>query len=215
MSFRQFRILYLHGFASGPQSRKATFFSEHLRSLGFEVDVPALDEGNFESLTISGQLRVVARFARNERVALIGSSLGGYIAALYAARHSEVERLILLAPAFQFYNLWMSSLGEDQLSEWRERGKMNVFHYATGRGAPIGYELIEDASRFEPFPDFTQPALIFHGNHDASVPVQYSAEFVSAHSNARLVRLESGHELTDVLDQIWQESKNFLMTLRL
>src|SRR5690348_17748458 len=53
----------------------------------------------FEHLTISGQLGVLERTLQNEPVRLIGSSMGGYLAALYAARHPEVDRLVLLAPA--------------------------------------------------------------------------------------------------------------------
>jgi uncharacterized protein len=50
------RVLYLHGFASGPGSRKAGFFAAKLRELAFSVEVPDLAEGRFEHLTISRQL---------------------------------------------------------------------------------------------------------------------------------------------------------------
>jgi pimeloyl-ACP methyl ester carboxylesterase len=75
---------------------------------------------------------------------------------------------------------------------------------------PIGYGLVEDASHFEPFPDFKQPALIFHGDFDASVPVEYSIEFANTHPNARLIRLPSDHELTDSLEAIWAASEKSL-----
>src|SRR5579864_423003 len=96
------RIVYLHGFASGPSSSKAGYFRQRLEGEGFSVAVPDLSEGNFEGLTLSGQLRVIDAAAGGENVALIGSSMGGYLAALYAARHADVERLVLLAPAFGF-----------------------------------------------------------------------------------------------------------------
>ena len=205
------RVLYLHGFASGPRSRKALYFAERLRALGFQVDIPDLAEGNFEGLTIGGQLRLVERLAQNQPVVLIGSSLGGYVASLYAARHPEVELLILLAPAFHFIGLWESELTSQQMEAWRENGKMRVYHYGADREMSIGFQLLEDAKRFEPFPDFRQPALIVHGNQDSSVPVQYSIDFAQAHANVQLVRVESGHELTDVLDRIWRESEKFLL----
>jgi pimeloyl-ACP methyl ester carboxylesterase len=205
------RVVYLHGFASSPESRKAHFFGEQLRQLGFAVNVPDLAEGNFEGLTISAQLRVIERVSGLKPITLIGSSLGGYLAALYAARHPEVDRLVLLAPAFDFHRLWLSQLGPEQVATWRETGAIRVFHYAAGRELPLGYQLLEDASHFEPFPEFRQPAVIFHGNHDPVVPVLYSSKFVEAHANAQLVRLESGHELTDVLDAIWHRSQRFLV----
>jgi pimeloyl-ACP methyl ester carboxylesterase len=204
-------VVYLHGFASSPESRKAHFFCQQLRKLGFVVNVPDLAEGDFERLTISAQLRVIERASGHDPIILIGSSLGGYLAALYAARCPEVDRLVLLAPAFDFHRLWMAQLGPERIAAWRESGAIGVFHYAAGCELPLGYQFLEDASHFEPFPDFGQPALIFHGNHDSVVPVIYSSEFVEAHANARLVRLDSGHELTDVLDTIWHRSRRFLV----
>lgn len=204
------RVLYLHGFASSPASRKARFFAGKLRNLDIPVAVPDLAQGDFEHLTISGQLKLVETLACNEPVILIGSSLGGYLAALYAARHPEVDRLILLAPAFGFHQLWVEEFGPQRLAEWKERGTAPVFHYGEQREVPLGFQLMDDAREFEPFPAFHQPALIFHGNHDASVPVEQSVAFARDHPNARLVRLESGHELTDVLEPIWRECEGFV-----
>jgi pimeloyl-ACP methyl ester carboxylesterase len=207
------RVLYLHGFASGPASRKATFFRQHLEAIGVRIDVPALDEGNFQSLTVSGQLRLCDRILNNEPAVLIGSSLGGYLAALYAARHTEVRGLVLLAPAFSFADYWEREMNAEQLAEWKQKGSISVFHYASGCEVPIGYQLLEDARNFEPYPDVRQPVLIIHGNHDLSVPVQESVRFADSHPNVELVRVESGHELTDVLDVVWQHSKRFLQDL--
>ncbi len=205
------RVLYLHGFASGPGSQKARFFAEMLPPLGFPVEVLDLAEGDFEHLTITRQLDVIGRAAANQPVILIGSSLGGYLAALYAARHPEVSRMILLAPAFQFQELWAGELSQSDLLSWKERGTMPVFHYGEQREMPIGYDLMEDAGRYEAFPDFGQPALLFHGEQDTVVPIRLSSAFAESHPNTRLVRLQSGHELTGVLPTIWEESREFLL----
>src|SRR5258708_31004006 len=100
------RVVYLHGFASSPQSTKAKFFARKFAQANIAFEAPAVDAGSFESLTISGQLEVVAKAAQAKAVAdaeplvLMGSSLGGYLAALYAADHPKlVDRLILMAPA--------------------------------------------------------------------------------------------------------------------
>jgi uncharacterized protein len=209
------RVLYLHGFASSPASQKASFFKERLTPFGVAFDVPDLCEGNFERLTITGQLNVIGRAVvtstgNNERTILIGSSLGGYLAALFAARHDKIDSLILLAPAFRFAELWAAQLGPDGLTRWREHRTISVFHYGQGRELPVGYQLLEDAQRYEPFPSFQQPALLFHGTEDPVVPVQYSVDFALAHKNVRLVQLESHHELMDVLDEIWGDVKAFL-----
>jgi pimeloyl-ACP methyl ester carboxylesterase len=205
-------ILYLHGFASGPQSRKARFFAERLKALPVTVQIPDLAEGNFESLTISRQLKLIEELIGGERCLLIGSSLGGYLAALYAADHAEVARALLLAPAFGFYQIWKEAIGPGRLAEWRREGTIPVFHYGEGREMPLGYSFLEDAAQYPPFPDMQQPALLVHGTQDRVVPVAQSIEFARTHPHSRLICYESGHELSDVLENIWQEAAEFLTT---
>jgi hypothetical protein len=53
------RIVPLHWFASSPPSSKARFFGEQFGALGVAFPAPQLDEGNFEGLTMRGQLGVV------------------------------------------------------------------------------------------------------------------------------------------------------------
>jgi uncharacterized protein len=205
------RVLYLHGFASSPGSHKAQFFATRLASCGISLEIPQLDEGDFERLTITRQLSALERLLRREPASLIGSSLGGYLAALYAAHHPEIHRLVLLAPAFDFHRLWVTSLGPERLALWRDTGVMPVFHYGAAREMPLAFEFMNDAARFPPFPHFHQPALLFHGARDPVVPIEHSALFAAAHPHVRLFRLDSGHELTDVLDEIWRESQAFLV----
>ena len=85
-----------------------------------------------------------------------------------------------------------------------------MMHYGTGKPESIGYGLIEDGLRYAAEPDFRQPAMIFHGDADQVVPLGFSEEFAAAHHNARLTVMASGHELTDVMEEIWEQSANFL-----
>jgi uncharacterized protein len=197
-------ILYLHGFASSPLSRKARFLEERLAARGIRFSAPDLASGDFFHLTISKQLEVVrASAAGAERLVIIGSSMGGYLAALYAAEHNKVEQLVLLAPAFGFHDLWVERLGPDQIRNWRESGRLSVFHYGEGREVDLSYQFLADAEKYPLYPDCRVPALIFHGTHDDLVPLANSAQFVQQHPEVRLVELNSGHELTDVLEEIW------------
>lgn len=204
------RIVYLHGFASGPQSSKAQFFRARFAERGVPFEIPQLDEGNFETLTVSGQLRVIDRAVRGETVVLMGSSLGGYLAAAYAARHANVERLVLLAPAFQFPSRWRKRFAGEEMAQWQRAGTKPFFHYAFQTERPLGYRFVEDAAQFEDVPDFHQPALILHGSRDDVVPAEVSEQFANSHPNARVKLVKSGHELTDVLDELWNETIAFL-----
>ncbi len=148
--------------------------------------------------------------AAGQPVSLAGSSMGGYLAALYAARHPEVRRVVLFAPAFDFARRWAECLGPEQVGEWRRTGAMDVFHYGENRNRKLSYRLLEDAAQYEPYPDFRQPALIFHGAHDDVVPAAYSQQFASTHPNALLEVLDSGHELLNVLDYMGPKVVAFL-----
>jgi len=195
------RYLYLHGFASGPGSKKAGFFRDRIPSLA----VPDLAAGDFQHLTITGQLGVIEAAAGHETVCLIGSSLGGYLAALYAARHPEVAKLVLMAPAFGFVQRWAEN------DRWREDGFLDVYHYGEKRMRRLSHAIVEDARGYEDFPGFQQPGLIFHGLHDDTVPAQLSRDFAASHANVQLHLLDSDHELLNVLEAIWQAAKEFLL----
>lgn len=204
------RIIYLHGFASGPGSRKAQVFQARLQNQGFDVTVPELDGGNFFGLTISGQYEILSRAASNAPVTLIGSSMGGYLAALYASRHPEVEKVVLLAPAFGFQNRWPGMLGPEKFRAWQETGELEVFHYGAKEPRKVGWQLAADAAQWEPVPSFSQPALLFHGTNDLTVPIAGSEAFAAAHPNVTMHAFDAGHELTEVLDDMWHLTHPFL-----
>jgi pimeloyl-ACP methyl ester carboxylesterase len=204
------RVVYLHGFASGPSSSKARYFRKLLQVAGAQMDIPDMADGDFENLTLTGQLTLVDRVVNREPVALIGSSLGGYLAALYAARRTNVQRLVLLAPAFGFAQRWPQRMGPVAMAAWRHTNAMEVFHYGDNRHRKLGYQLMADAERYEPYPAFPQPALIFHGVHDDIVPASYSQGFAATHANAVLEVLDSGHDLLNVLDYMAPKIVSFL-----
>jgi len=204
------RFVYLHGFASSPSSRKARFFGDRFRELGIGLEIPDLAEGDFRNLTLTAQLKLIERVCRSEPVSLIGSSMGGYLAALYAARHPEVKKLVLLAPAFSFGSRWPQMLGEPAMEQWKRTNTLEVFHYSEGRVVELGYQLMEDARRYEAYPDFKQPVLIFQGRNDTVVPPEYAERFAGGHSNATLRLVDSDHDLVNVLDDMWRETEKFL-----
>jgi uncharacterized protein len=205
------RVIYLHGFASSPSSRKARYFGEKFTALGIPLVAPALDQGDFRGLTLTRQLALVEALLPLEDSLVMGSSLGGYLAALLAERHPKIARLVLMAPAFNLFERWTSQMSTGQLEEWERNGEISVFHYGAGREMPIGYQFLADAKNYPPFPSFSQPALFFHGLRDEIVPIDFSIQFQETHPNVRLFRMDSGHELTDVLDLIWQRTEGFLL----
>jgi pimeloyl-ACP methyl ester carboxylesterase len=205
------RVVYLHGFASSPQSGKARFFASKFKSRGVGIEIPALDGGDFEHLTVSSQLEIVRETVGTVPCVLMGSSLGGYLAALFATERPElVEKLVLMAPAFEFSQRLRDRYTAEELAGWKRTGTAQVYHFGYGADVSLAYGLLDDAPRHQPTPDFRQPALIFHGQRDPVVPIQLSERFTVSHPNATLVAFDSAHELTDVLEPMWEATERFL-----
>ncbi|HXJ36825.1 MAG TPA: YqiA/YcfP family alpha/beta fold hydrolase [Candidatus Eisenbacteria bacterium] len=205
------RLAYLHGFASGPGSTKARVFRARLAERGHTLAVPDLAP-DFTNMTITSQLAIADALLDAGPTILFGSSLGGYLAALAAARRPDrVPALVLMAPAFGFAARWEHSVGEAAMAKWRARGTAPVFHYGRDREEPLSIALLDDARRYPEEPDPTCPALVLHGRRDDAVPLEAAERFVARRGALRrLVVYESGHELTDVLDALWSESLEFL-----
>jgi pimeloyl-ACP methyl ester carboxylesterase len=204
------KYIYLHGFASSPASSKARYFQERMREHGVDLVIPELDRGDFEHLTLSGQLSVIQQTHGSGPAVLLGSSMGGYVAAIYASMHPEIVRIVLLAPAFDFVRRFPKVTGDKQFAEWKSSGKIKMFHYGVGRECLLDFGLYEDARKYPAFPDVSQPALVLHGINDETVPVQLSEQFCAAHPNCQLHVLHSGHELTNVLPEMWALTERFL-----
>jgi uncharacterized protein len=205
-------FIYLHGFASSPRSRKAVFFSERLRQLGHTVLVPDLEEGDFQGLTITRQLTVVRRSldTLSGPCTLIGSSMGGYIAALAAHEEPRVERLLLMAPAMDMRARWVVRYGADKLAYWKAKGAAPTYHHAYGEERLIGYGLYEDMAHHDSNPPVHVPTLAFMGRRDSVVEPEAVERWAAAQAVVQLRWLDSDHELIDQLETMWTDSVAFL-----
>ncbi len=203
-------ILYLHGFCSSSKSAKGVFLAAKFAAFGVSVNLPDLDEGDFRNTTLTKQLALVSRLADDiQPELLIGSSLGGYLAALHAARQPRaVPALVLLAPAFDFAERLAALLGP-AMQEWQRRGQHEFFHYGFQREIPLAYAFIEDARRYGPFPDVCASTKILHGIHDESVPADLSVRFAGARPNVDLELLDTDHQMLDKTEEIWASIKRF------
>ena len=94
--------LYLHGFASSPQSTKARYIQKKFAELGLALHVPDLNLTDFSTVTLSDQLAYLnlTYLNDNEPLVVIGSSLGGFLAVQLAAQNPLVQKIVLFAPAF-------------------------------------------------------------------------------------------------------------------
>ncbi|PLZ96401.1 esterase, partial [Fischerella thermalis CCMEE 5328] len=54
------KFIYLHGFASSPNSAKARYIRDRFAELNIKVNIPDLNFGDFSHLTITRQINQVA-----------------------------------------------------------------------------------------------------------------------------------------------------------
>lgn len=204
-------LCYLHGFASGPASTKAELLRARLAALGHDLVVPDLAP-DFTHQTITSQLAIGEALLGSEPAILMGSSLGGYLAALLAARHPDrVRALVLLAPAFGFAPRWEAQLGPEVMSHWRQHGVMPVMHHGREREELLSVELLDDARRHPDEPDPRAPALVVAGRFDDAVPLASVEAFAAKRAERTLVVFDAGHQLTEVLDPLWERVRRFLI----
>ena len=208
-------VFYLHGFASSPKSTKVGYFTERLLEHGIVVRSPDFNQPDFTTMTLTRMLdRLGGELAAlgGEPATLIGSSLGGTLAILAAARfRPQVERLVLLAPAVMFAKPGHHLLPPERIEEWRRRGTLPFFHYAAGVERDLDFAFYEDSLQHDAFNTaFVQPAMIFQGLQDTSVDYRTVEAFAKTRTNVTLALLEDDHQLIASLPRIWNDVQPFL-----
>lgn len=206
-------LLYLHGFASGPGSAKAVDLARRFAAAGRRMEIADLTPGptGFERSTPASMLAIAEGLlaAAPGPHALVGSSLGGWLSAVAASRDPRIERLVLLAPAFNLVERWSGRLSPAELDGWRRDG-LEVDHHATGTRRRIGWAFFEDAGRWPAYPVITVPTLVIAGRQDDTVPLADIERFVERTPSARLVVLDDGHGLEASYPRIFEEARAFL-----
>ena len=217
------RVFYLPGFASSPTSSKAQFFAERLAAHGVSTHSPDFNAPDFATLTASRMIAqteaMLCEFPGDPAV-LTGSSLGGFVAWHVAARaaagasnvpREQIERLVLLAPAFDFGANRLKELGETGLARWRETGWHTFFHYAYEEPRAVHYALYEDAQRYRS--DLARvhvPVLAFQGTRDEAVDPDMVVRFAAARPNVLLRLVDDEHQLRAHLEPMWTEMAAFI-----
>jgi predicted esterase YcpF (UPF0227 family) len=206
------KYLYLHGFASSPQSTKARYMQQKFAALGLTLHVPDLNLADFSKVTLSEQLIYLDRNYLNddEPIVVIGSSLGGFLAVQLASQNPLVQKLVLLAPAFGFSQRIAETLGKENIAQWQQDGSREFYHYGLKRNLNLQFQFFVDTQKYsEDKLTRSLPILIFHGIDDDVVPFALSEEFAKMRSQVILKLLNDDHALGKDLDSIWQDTKHF------
>jgi pimeloyl-ACP methyl ester carboxylesterase len=196
--------LYLHGFGSSPASRKGQAMASAFSERGVKLHLPDLNQPSFAQLSHAAMLATIDDcVAANDSAqswVLVGSSLGGWLAARWAELHPErVARLVLLCPAFDLGNCWEPLLGAELMARWASDGELRLPD-ACGGEQPVHYAFYQATLHEPAFPSAGCPTLIVHGRSDEVVPIAHSRRYAKRHHQVRLIEVEDDHALSVTLD---------------
>ena len=211
-------ILYLHGFASSPQSKKATYFRPFFEERGAGYSIPNLNQPSFSELTLTSMLAEVARTIAaidDDEIYLIGSSMGGlpvlhFYDSYRNGEASDVKNMALLAPALDFVKNRDAHMGDAWQEKWREAGQWGFFNYATNQEEFVHYGLVEDIMGYDSASvNVDIPMLIYHGKGDDVVDYRGSVDFAESRNTVELHLLDDDHQLLASKDTILQGILDF------
>lgn len=208
--------LYLHGFASGPESSKGRALAAHYAAAGVELRRLNLRLPSLEHLRLSAMIAAVkeAIGGAHDRAVIFGSSLGALAACRVAEEDARVGALVLLAPAFRVAERWRARVGEKEWEDWKTTGWLTIDDHVTGKKARVDFGFSEDAAAVDDkgdgWPDVRVPTLIVHGVRDDVASIERSREWARGKPFVRLVEVDDGHELVASLDTVRREADRFL-----
>jgi pimeloyl-ACP methyl ester carboxylesterase len=208
-----FTYAHLHGFGSSRDSSKGIHLRDAFALRGHELQLLDLNVPTFERQTYSAILAALDAWDASQpsagKLRLIGSSMGGYLAALWAALHPDrVDRLFLLCPGFDLTSRWSELVGEPRMVRWEQDRILEVERPA-GKERFLHWGFVEDARLHPGFPEVACPTRIIHGRRDTVVPIELSRRYVSSRPHVSLIEVDDEHTLQESLDRIAAEALRF------
>lgn len=191
------KLLFCHGFEGHPDGGKP----RALRAWGHEVVAPLMYSRGwrFEDQV---ETALEALDADPKVQTIVGSSLGGFAAAVAASRRPQRDlRLLLLAPAVGLHQVWADRLGALGLAQWEAADALPYPHAGAGP-VTLPWALFEEC-RAHAEVSVTHPLVIVHGLSDAVIPVQRGVALAARSPGLRrLYAVPDGHRLMGSLPTV-------------
>jgi uncharacterized protein len=132
-------------------------------------------------------------------ISIIGHSMGGGIATIFAASDRRIKKLVTWAGVSECKTPW-GNWSEERMEAWKDSGVQFYTNTRTNQQMPLYYQLYEDfqnnCSKLdirEAIKKLQIPILICHGSLDIAVPVEKAYELKEWQPAAELYIVESNH----------------------
>jgi len=201
--------LLCHGFLSGKNSTTNKTLTRSLTEQGiatfrFDFFGQGESEGPFEGLTVTialGQALAALDWlaARDyKRIGLVGSSFGGLVAILTAAKKPGLACLALKCPVVDFAEVLRLEFGEAGMAHWKTHHEIPD---VTGGPMPVRlrYALYENCLEYDGYEAAGMikiPTLIVQGEKDDLVPLHQSRHLMEVLQGKRQLEILPGADHT-------------------
>ena len=184
------QILFITGFLSKRWGNKSKALAQWCEENGwgfccYDVRGFGESEGRFIDYTLSDWLadaRAVLDLIKNcPPITIVGNSLGGWIAWLLAQECQEIERLVLITPAFNMMGLRARSIDPDRCHDWHSGGWMPWDNEPAHKDWPLSWKWVEESEAYwKTSFDRLRPVstAILHGQQDSVILPSGSSQFV-------------------------------------
>ena len=205
-------VVFLHGLFSDKRGTKSQYLANYCRKknysfLCFDFRGHGMSSGNFTDYGVGDwykDLCNVIKSLKINNIILIGSSMGGWVAMLYALRFpKKVKKLIGIAPAPDFTtDLIMKELTKIE----KKRIKMNnivekkvskdfSYKYSPNLFLNSKKHLIKNINKV-----YKGEVILFHGSEDITVPYNYNNKFFRNKNFPMLINItirKADHSMSD------------------
>lgn len=184
------QILFITGFLSKRWGNKSKALAQWCEEMGwgfccYDVRGFGDSEGSFTDYTLSDWIAdaqaVLEHIKSGPPITIVGNSLGGWIAWLMAQERQDIERLVLIAPAFNMMGLRAQSISAERCHLWHTAGWMPWDDEPAHCDFPLAWKWVEESEAYwKTNFDQLRPVntAILHGQQDSVILPQGSSQFV-------------------------------------
>jgi pimeloyl-ACP methyl ester carboxylesterase len=184
------QILFITGFLSKRWGNKSKALAQWCEETGWGFccyDVRGFGDsgGTFTDYTLSDWI-ADARFVLNmlqdgSPITIVGNSFGGWIAWMMAQECSAVEKLILIAPAFDAIGVRAREISADRRKRWHDTGWMPWDDDPVHKDWPLSWKWVEESDAYwsRRFDQVRRvKTTLLHGLQDQTIHPRTSWQFV-------------------------------------